>query len=257
MAQSCAPGEEAPGRLLRPSPRGLIRCTHVLRAEIVDSRPCLRRPSSPPTAGVASAPLREPRDRGSLAMSLRLGSRESLPRSALPAHRPTPLSRARRLPASCPSSPFHLPRLLRPSLQPPPTPSSSSPGALRALSSGHSISHTGLLTEGPRRPRKPSQGPEAPEDAGKCGAAAAALLLPPLLHTCTRDTPLPPAAAASQTRRRAVTFHPAPSARRRGRRVARSRTTARRQDFSPFPQGWAYGRLAPPTRCDTPVELAW
>jgi len=51
----------------------------------------------------------------------------------------------------------------------------------------------------------------------------AAALVQQLLHTCTRGTRRPPA-AASQTRRRATTFHPAPSARRRVGRPSRSRT---------------------------------
>ena len=82
----------------------------------------------------------------------------------------------------------------------------------------------------------------------------AAALVPPLLHTCTRGTLLPPAAtaAASQTRRRAVTFHPAPSARRRVGSPARSRTAGLRVPFplhlrtSMFLLGFAFRRHLPP-----------
>ncbi|KAK7797477.1 hypothetical protein U0070_003053, partial [Myodes glareolus] len=98
---------------------------------------------------------------------------------------------------------FHLPRLLRPSVQQRPMPSSS-PGALRALHSGHSTPQAGLSAEGKgaeglRRPRKPSRAPKLQGDVGRSAAA----LLPMLRHTYTRDTGLLPAAASSQTPRRA------------------------------------------------------
>lgn len=48
----------------------------------------------------------------------------------------------------CPSSPFHLPRLLRPLLPPISTPSSSPTSALGALRSGHSTPQAGLLASG-------------------------------------------------------------------------------------------------------------
>lgn len=81
-----------------------------------------------------------------------------------------------------------------------------------------------------------------------------------LLHTCTRGTRLPPA-AASQTRRRAMTFHPAPSARRRVGRPSRSRTAGLPVPFplyfrtSIFLLGCALWRHLPPpipydTTCD-------
>lgn len=59
-----------------------------------------------------------------------------------------------------------------------------------------------------RRPRESSEG----LSLVGAGVSHAAVLVPPLLHTCTRVSQLPPAAAASQTRCRAVTFHPAPRA---------------------------------------------
>lgn len=73
----------------------LVRCTLVLRAETVGSCPCVPRPFSPPTAGLASAPLREQSGPEAWQCPSARSSRESLPRSALPVHRPTPLSAAR------------------------------------------------------------------------------------------------------------------------------------------------------------------
>lgn len=98
------------------------------------------------------------------------------------------------------------------------------------------------------------RGPASPEGAGVSPAAA---LVPPLLHTCTRGTSLLPA-TASQTRRRTVTFHPAPSARRRVGRLARSRIAGLRAPFplhfktSIFLRGCVFWRhLPPPTPYDT------
>ena len=71
--------------------------------------------------------------------------------------------------------------------------------------------------------------PASREGAGQSPVAGLVL---PLLHTCTRGTRLPPAAAASQTRRRVVTFHPAPSARRRVGCLPRSLTAGL---CAPFP----------------------
>lgn len=148
LARSCAPGKR-PGAPTIPSPRCPTRGTLVPGAGFVDSRPCLRWPCSPPTAGLSLRPLPKPSDRGAWrspprrpGLGASLSSQAALSRSAGP--RPSPLPAGPPPAALLPSSPFHLPRLLRPSLQPRPTPSSSPPGALRALRSGHSTPHAGL-----------------------------------------------------------------------------------------------------------------
>lgn len=93
------------------------------------------------------------------------------------------------------------------------------------------------------------------------GVSLGAALVPSLLHTCTPGTRLPPAAATSQTRRCAATFHPTPSARRRVSRLARSRSAP-----SPSPLNfrtcvfllgcapWRHIPLSVP--CDTTCGLA-
>lgn len=188
LARSCAPGKR-PGAPTIPPPRCPTRRTLVPGAGFVDSQPCLRWPCSPPTAGLSLRPLPKPSDRGAWrspprrpSLGASLSSQAALSRSAGP--RPSPLPAGPPPAALLPSSPFHLPRLLRPSLQPRPTPSSSPPGALRALRSGHSTPHAGLSAEGKgaEEATEAKPGPEAPGRRGKVRRRAAAAA-PPHVHT--------------------------------------------------------------------------
>lgn len=124
-------------------------------------------------------------------------------------------------PSTCPPAPARLPFL---------TLSSSPPAEAVVTTTLNAVVLTALSSPRPRLgPLNPSRPPRlgqrveggteaskvehGPESAERAGTSPAGAHVPPLLHTCTRGTQLPPATAASQTRRRAVTFHPAPSAR--------------------------------------------
>lgn len=82
------------------------------------------------------------------------------------------------------------------------------------------------LRQGAERVTKAARVESGPASLERAGRSPVVGLVLPLLHTCNQGTRLPPAAAASQTRRRVVTFHPAPSARRRVGRLPRSLTVS-------------------------------